>query len=402
MVDGLKDALTGRMTDIDEIYTAGSAEVARLTMKSFPVDILLTDIEMPEENGLALFKWAMKEYPETVGIFLTSHAEFEYAREAIRLGGFDYILQPARMEEIESVLARAVQEARKKKQAIWLERSGFRIHDQREMMLELLLIKTREGNRDECERIYGKLESIVSEEDGRSVFWTARIRIVHFEKKNNAWDADLIKMVFRNVLEELLEPQKASVMAAREDIVSYFLAAAVQEGRLEEAQWKKALETFTSFINNHMDFEIAVFPDPRITRIYDAGLPDKKKENRPGLHWKEEESGEDGKTADEDIAARIRKAQDYIRENIGRSITRTEVAQYLHINEDYFTRCFKKITGYTFKDYDILVRMETAKNLLEQTKLPVSMIAGKVGFDNFSHFSQSFRKYSGKTPSDYR
>ena len=36
------------------------------------------------------------------------------------------------------------------------------------------------------------------------------------------------------------------------------------------------------------------------------------------------------------------------------------------------------------------------------TKLPVSMIAGKVGFDNFSHFSQAFRKYSGKTPSEYR
>ena len=394
--------MSGKVTDIDEIFTANSAEVARLTMKSFPVDVLLTDIEMPEENGLALFKWAMKEYPETVGIFLTSHAEFDYAREAIRLGGFDYILQPARMEEVESVLARAVEEARKKKNVLRLEQNAFRIQDQREMMLELLLIKAREDNRSECERVYEKLATIVSAGEGRTVFWTARIRIVRFEKKNNAWDADLIRMVFRNVLEELLEPQKASVTTAREDIVCYFAAAAVQEGRLNEAQWKKALETFTSFINNHMDFEVAVFPDPKVTRIYDAGMPDKKKENRPGLHWKEEESGEEGKTADEDIAARIRKAQDYIRENIGRSISRTEVAQYLHINEDYFTRCFKKITGYTFKDYDILIRMETAKNLLEQTKLPVSMIAGKVGFDNFSHFSQSFRKYSGKTPSDYR
>ena len=54
VTDSLKEALSGRITEIDEIYTANSAEVARLTMKSFPVDILLTDIEMPEENGLAL------------------------------------------------------------------------------------------------------------------------------------------------------------------------------------------------------------------------------------------------------------------------------------------------------------------------------------------------------------
>jgi two-component system response regulator YesN len=54
---------------------------------------------MPEENGLSLFRWTMEKHPEVVGVFLTSHAEFEYAREAIRLGGFDYILQPARMEE---------------------------------------------------------------------------------------------------------------------------------------------------------------------------------------------------------------------------------------------------------------------------------------------------------------
>ena len=119
------------------------------------------------------------------------------------------------------------------------------------------------------------------------------------------------------------------------------------------------------------------------------------------MHWTEE-TGQEKDTAEDDIASRVRRAEAYIRENVGRNLSRTEVAQYLHINEDYFTRIFKKITGYTFKEYDIQVRMETAKTLLEQTKLPVSMIAGKVGFDNFSHFSQAFRKYSGKTPSEYR
>ena len=84
VTDSLKEGLSGRTAGIEEIFTANSAEVARLIMKSFPVDIILADIEMPEENGLSLLKWTLEEFPEMVGIFLTSHAEFAYAKEAIR------------------------------------------------------------------------------------------------------------------------------------------------------------------------------------------------------------------------------------------------------------------------------------------------------------------------------
>ena len=282
-----------------------------------------------------------------------------------------------------------------------LERSNVHIQDQRDVALELLLVKAREENRNECDRLYNKLQTLFSAEFPHCVFWTARIRIVRFEKKNNSWDTDLMKMVFVNILNELLEEQKVSAIAVREDLMLYEVVVAAEENLLEESSWKKALETFTSFINTPMVFQVAVYPDRTVSRVYDAKSRKRSMGSIPGIYWEDEERSEE-ETAEDDIAVRIRKAQAYIRENISRSISRSEVAQYLHINEDYFSRSFKKYTGQTFKDYDILVRMETAKTLLEQTKLPVSMIAGKVGFDNFSHFSQAFRKYSGKTPSEYR
>ncbi len=49
-----------------------------------------------------------------------------------------------------------------------------------------------------------------------------------------------------------------------------------------------------------------------------------------------------------------------------------------------------------------MIRMETAKTTLTKTKLPVSIVASKVGYDNFSHFSRAFKKYTGMTPQDYR
>ena len=78
------------------------------------------------------------------------------------------------------------------------------------------------------------------------------------------------------------------------------------------------------------------------------------------------------------------------------------MAEYLHLNEEYFSRLFKKYTGETFKDYDMRMRIETAGRLLEQTKFSVSIIASKVGYDNFSYFSKLFKAYTGKTPQEYR
>ena len=64
VVNGLKKNLNIQKPGIDKVFTATSAKEARLIMMSFPVDILLTDIEMPEEDGLSLFRWTMEKYPQ--------------------------------------------------------------------------------------------------------------------------------------------------------------------------------------------------------------------------------------------------------------------------------------------------------------------------------------------------
>ena len=80
---------------IGEVFTANNAAAARAVLAEKEVDIVLVDIEMPGENGVELQKWIYATYPDISCIFLTSHADFQYAQEAIRNGAFDYILQPA-------------------------------------------------------------------------------------------------------------------------------------------------------------------------------------------------------------------------------------------------------------------------------------------------------------------
>ncbi len=108
VVDGLINNLNFNKIGIEKVFSAASARQARKIMETRQIDILLCDIEMPEENGLSLNQWVVENYPSTVRILLTSHAEFSYAQQSIKLGCFDYIIQPAPYDEIEESLKKAV------------------------------------------------------------------------------------------------------------------------------------------------------------------------------------------------------------------------------------------------------------------------------------------------------
>ena len=92
----------------------------------------------------------------------------------------------------------------------------------------------------------------------------------------------------------------------------------------------------------------------------------------------------------------------YIKKNLSKNISRTDVASYVHLNEEYFSRLFKQQTGETFKDYVMMEKMREAQKLLKNSRLSVSIIASKVGYDNFSHFSKMFKKITDQTPQEYR
>ena len=69
---------------------------------------------------------------------------------------------------------------------------------------------------------------------------------------------------------------------------------------------------------------------------------------------------------------------------------------------DYFTKLFKKEVGQNIKSYILQVKVEIAKDLLGNPNIPISMVALDLGYSNFSHFTQVFKKLEGITPTDYR
>lgn len=98
----------------------------------------------------------------------------------------------------------------------------------------------------------------------------------------------------------------------------------------------------------------------------------------------------------------VNKAKAYISDNIRRLIFVKEVADYVHLNPEYFTKLFKKETGMNIKDYIVDCKIALAKDLLTTSNLPVNMVATEVGYSNFSHFTQIFKRAEHMTPSEYR
>ena len=109
---------------IDEVFTAYSAGGARKIIGHTPIDILLSDIEMPEEDGLSLIHWIQDAHYDIDCVLLTCHADFAYAREGLSLGCQDYITLPAKYEEIGASIAKVCRRRQEKLASLRLQDYG--------------------------------------------------------------------------------------------------------------------------------------------------------------------------------------------------------------------------------------------------------------------------------------
>lgn len=96
---------------ITEVFTALNVAKAREILSTEPVDLLLTDIEMPGETGLQLMEWVRQQGLRLVSACLTCHADFQYAQTAISLGFSDYILKPVNFQALEETVWKLAEKA---------------------------------------------------------------------------------------------------------------------------------------------------------------------------------------------------------------------------------------------------------------------------------------------------
>ncbi|GMK39134.1 AraC family transcriptional regulator [Paenibacillus sp. CCS19] len=204
-IEGVKADLDLQKLQISELYTANNIRQAKEWLDSERIDIMLCDIEMPQGSGLELLTWVREQSPNTVTIFLTSHADFKYAREALTLGSLDYLLKPVLAEELESAIRKAQSVIDKNSEnsqnvkfhQLWQKQQSFIIE-----RFWLDLINHSIPGYSAAIREHVERHHIPITED--SVFFPMLISIQQWNKEMKRRDETILEYALRNSAEEMI------------------------------------------------------------------------------------------------------------------------------------------------------------------------------------------------------
>ena len=98
----------------------------------------------------------------------------------------------------------------------------------------------------------------------------------------------------------------------------------------------------------------------------------------------------------------LMKVTNYVQHNLSKPIDVEALADSMFISRTHLAAKFKQETGMTLTDFILIEKIEEAKRLLRYSDKSLSLIADYLGFSSQSHFTRAFKKYSGKTPREYR
>jgi len=104
--DGLRDALE----DHYEVYVAGDSDGALATMEADPADVMVTDLRLGGEDGMALIEKALKLPKPPICIMMTAYGSVDTAVEAMKRGAYDFVTKPVNIDRLEILIQRALRD----------------------------------------------------------------------------------------------------------------------------------------------------------------------------------------------------------------------------------------------------------------------------------------------------
>ena len=276
VADGIYAGVNWEKLGIDKVYVAYSGSKAMQYIKNNQIDLVITDIEMPVISGVELAAWIVDYRPETAVIFLTAHADFSYAQQAVRLGCYDYIVQPVEYRKLELSIARVKAELEKKNSREDLYDDGLKWNSMKKEMQESfwnkVLLRKPHMNLIQIEQESQKIDL---ELDWQERYCLILVQVLNQKESLSSWSRishtdELVESVVKEVLAGSLE----IIFQVRidENAVCYLIQG---EGEIEncckkfweEARMTARSETAVYFSEYGEVEELADFFDRQIEKM---------------------------------------------------------------------------------------------------------------------------------------
>lgn len=407
-IEGLKYNLEWQSLGFTEVFEAYNIDMAQKIITEHPIDIMICDIEMPNGNGLQLMEWVKSVYPSMVVVFLTCHSEFDYAKKALQLGVFDYIVKPVNFSELEEIIVKALEIRRKELGFEEIKETYEKFYPLWEVKKPLLIERMWQDYLDERIsndpiKMAGELQEVGLTISDNFMILPILISVEKWQREFSSRDEEVLEYAIRNAAAELVVGQDNGLVLQDHSGINVIFIYSDGSGPISLEDWRLRCETFIQACNEHFYCHISCYighwaPIQDLYRVYQDLIAMESNNvslSKQVFMYQRQFGRKSEKTM-------IEMVKTYIKEHLTAEITREDVAASVHLNPAYLSRFFKKETGETLTDFITFERMKMAKDLLTGTEATISQIAVSLGYTHFSHFSKMFKRTYGMTPHEFR
>ena len=367
--------------DFEVVAEAEDGEVALELAKKHSIDVYFVDINMPFLNGLQFIEKIKEIHPKALVVIITGYDSFDYARTALRMGVFEYLLKPIMEDKFQEMIEAVREELiREKNENKYLEWAKNTLLQNRWYLASSFLQKVLEGHftAEEMRERFNYLGVEIPED-----FVVTVVRLEHqtaIDMKEE-WTDDLLFFVAENVANEIFN-QMDSLRSCQNDTGDLIVLSRQVEGQEEQ------LQRYCDLLKSQVSVKcIAV-------QKAGTGIGNLVDAYQEAMAQIEEEVG---------ISSVIQEVKDYVEQNYWRvDFSLPEAANYVNLSVPYMSKLFRKEAGMTFVDYLTSVRIRKSIDLFRNEKLKIYEIAEHVGYTTQHYFSTVFKKNLGVSPAEYR
>lgn len=410
ILEGMKQLLPYADYGIGQLETAESAEEALDYIREHPVDIVLTDVSMPDMTGLEMVAQMKEISPETSVIIMSGFQEFEYAKKAISLGALDYLVKPINKKELAQLLERTVAEKSKGQDPYQLWRDVIRGREPISSLLSAdqptYLVASSAAMENQV-----TVERTVGHQSYYFYFSSTKPEVADFAPllDETSQMETLIDQLERQAFYgHITQDLSATARESYQELLPYLETGQIH--RLEE-QLPSTVEELRSaapavYLTKQLFNQIMTDVYHHFKQLERSRLED---------YFLEIEACQDLESLLaitlghlHDIRERhqyshhVEEILDIIQREYQTELTLKEVSERLYLNTVYLGQIIKKETGATFAELLNRKRIKMAQQLLVTSDDGIEDICFQVGYTNIGYFYKIFKRFCGESPKSYR
>lgn len=359
---GLKKIITSADIGLNVIGEASDGEIALEMAEKLKPDIMLIDINMPFLNGLDFLNKVNRIIPDTITIIISGYDEFEYARKALQLGVFDYLLKPVDRKKLIDTLLRATDAYNKKmKEKEYKKLTQIEFKENKTYIQESFLKKCIESNFEEK-------------------YLIKNMDLLEIDNDENMW------LFIINDKDEILK--KNIGIKCYSFYKDEYLILIIKNGFLDIEEIKKNLtETYVRLSGNEIIYSYSIL-EKGILSLSSAYRNLLKEHIKKGQN-----------------TGNISHIINYIKDNYSDpNLSLQRVADEFHVSPSYLSRIINQKIGISFIEYLTEIRLNKAIELLsvDNDDVYIYEIAKSVGYNSQHYFSRIFKSKTGFSPLEYK